>query len=100
MHLLPGGQLPVQEEPGVQTTWVQTLREKTRCSQEGPGLTGRKNCAQGLENSVLIWATALGEGDRDRDRTGPPEKTLWACYRGRRQGQEQAGQRRKSLMDE
>lgn len=56
--LLLGSQLPGQARAGVQTLLVQSGRPWENCANVG---------------------SSLGA-------TGPPEKTLWACYRGRKTG--------------
>lgn len=75
------------QEPGAQTSLVQASmttmkgrkKKKGGAVREALGsLTELKNYARGLGNCANVGSSLGG--------TGPPEKTLWACYRGRKTG--------------
>lgn len=75
-HALLGGQLPVlprawgPDNTGVKKKQVQPERPWAHSLSLRP-------MPEAWE-TVLMWAAAWG--------TDPPEKTLWACYRGRKTG--------------
>lgn len=76
MHTLLGGQLPV-------------LPRAWGPDNTGTSLDGRKREALGTLTEFKIYARGLGncaDVGSSLGGTGPPEKTLWACCRGRKTG--------------